>query len=486
MSVPVLLWNFENHENIFDMCMDSKNNLYIQDRSRVVKKLSPTGDVLWEHHYDDEMAFYSDITIDDKDNVLICTLTLFEKVSSDNVVLWSYTNADNINSVSFDPLGNVYIGGQNKVLTKLSSTGTKLWEYTLNDRVLGINVDSNNDIVVLTDHGGLTKLTPNKEKLWDFLLKDYYCEIVFDDENTIYITGAGAYITKIYSDGTLAWEYDQAEGTECLVLDSEKNIIYSEDSGAVKKLTPDGDLIWATWCQDSVYGLALDSKGNIYAGDYNRTVVKISPEGMQEWQYTGPYDVTKILIDTNDDIYCSFGEGHISKLKDESTEVSVGGAIRMKPYIKILPHAINACNDNLDDDCETSPLYHVIVSQDKLKMMFLVVKRDELENPKRIYDVVRCEYISLHGMNERDEYLQIETIDSSLSADCTLIDEIFKTSIEPYGINLLRVTFHDFEFFEADVENKGFTFDDADKYEKLKELINKKCLEMMLNPNIRE
>ena len=78
----------------------------------------------------------------------------------------------------------------------------------------------------------------------------------------------------------------------------------------------------------------------------------------------------------------------------------------MSPHIQVKQIAINCYNDDLNEDSNVNSLYHVIVSQGKLKMKFLVAQRPKNEKPKREFDVVRCEYVSLHGLNERDEYLE--------------------------------------------------------------------------------
>lgn len=155
----------------------------------------------------------------------------------------------------------------------------------------------------------------------------------------------------------------------------------------------------------------------------------------------------------------------------------------MKPHIEVVPLPINNINDDIENDDETNCLYHVLVSQGKLKMMFLIAQRPRHEQPKREFDVVRCEYISLHGIDERDKYLG--TVDNiSISADITIVNEIFEWTLKPYGIRMLEVTFHNFEFFESEMEGKGFIFEDNDTYEELKDKINVTCTHMLRNPYI--
>lgn len=156
---------------------------------------------------------------------------------------------------------------------------------------------------------------------------------------------------------------------------------------------------------------------------------------------------------------------------------------KMQPHIEIKPFPINSKMDNFEDESDTLSLFHVTVSQGKLKMLFLIVLQDQLKYPGRVYDTIRCEYISLHGIDERDKYLGV--IDNiSVSADCSIVNEIFIWSLKPYSIKILSANFHDFEFFESDIEGKGFVFEDVSIYNTLKDLIDSKCKYMMRNPNV--
>ena len=152
-----------------------------------------------------------------------------------------------------------------------------------------------------------------------------------------------------------------------------------------------------------------------------------------------------------------------------------------RPHVEARPCPINRDNDDFEYDSETTPLYHVNVSQGKLKMLFLVAqKRNSLE-----YDILRCEYLTLDGIDERNEYLNA-TDNISVSADPSIVNQIFGIHLEPFGIRLLDVTFHNFEFFESAIEGKGFVFEDTEKHAKLKALIQRKCLQMLHNPYIIE
>lgn len=154
------------------------------------------------------------------------------------------------------------------------------------------------------------------------------------------------------------------------------------------------------------------------------------------------------------------------------------------PYIELKQYPINNPLDNFDEDLDTRPLYHVTVSQGQLKMLFLVILNNEEKPSLRKFETLRCEYLSLHGINERDKYLQV--VDNiNVSADITIVNEIFKWTLEPYGIKLLKANFHDFEFFESNKEGKGFIFENPESYNTLKDLISKKCDKMLYKSHLK-
>lgn len=162
-------------------------------------------------------------------------------------------------------------------------------------------------------------------------------------------------------------------------------------------------------------------------------------------------------------------------------QINNSKTLRMSPHVEARPYPINNCNDDLEYDDVTTPLYHVFVSQGKIKMLFLVAQIPST----RDYKVVKCEYITLHGIDERNIYLN--TVDNiSISADPTIVNEVFEWSLKPYRIKILNATFHNFEFFETEIEGKGFIFEDSSVYDELKAYIIKKCKQMLQNPYILE
>ena len=145
--------------------------------------------------------------------------------------------------------------------------------------------------------------------------------------------------------------------------------------------------------------------------------------------------------------------------------------LKMDPYISIFVDPIN----KHDDPDNSDNLYHVLVSQGKIKMLFLVISMDMSNNPKRQYETIRGEYLTLHGIDERDQYLE-KTDEIAVSADVSIVNSVFEHSLKPFGIRLNKCSFHNFDFFESQMEGKGFFFEDSDKYEILKDLIKKKCI----------
>ena len=156
---------------------------------------------------------------------------------------------------------------------------------------------------------------------------------------------------------------------------------------------------------------------------------------------------------------------------------------KFNPYIMLFPYPINCNEEDMEDNDNSFPLYHVLVSQGKLKMLFLVVHQNY--NSKRQFETIKCEYVSLHGLNERDEYLQ-QTDKIGISADCSIVNKIFEYSLSPYGIRLISTNFHNFEFFESDKEGTDFVFEKPEVYEELKDRINKTCIKMLSIPKVNQ
>ena len=154
------------------------------------------------------------------------------------------------------------------------------------------------------------------------------------------------------------------------------------------------------------------------------------------------------------------------------------------PSIEIQPWPLNVGIDDIEDE-DVNLLYHVIVSQANLKMLFLVEQRDtSIEGVNRRYEVLRCESVSLHGIDQRDKYM--EAVDNvPIGSDCSIVNEIFESILKPYGLRLIKVNFHDFVFFESDNEGTSFIFEDAIIYDKLKDLINIKSVRMMKNQKLQ-
>ena len=64
----------------------------------------------------------------------------------------------------------------------------------------------------------------------------------------------------------------------------------------------------------------------------------------------------------------------------------------------------------------------------------------------------------------------------------SLVQELYH--LDKYKIKLLKVNYHANDFIESNKENIGFVFEDQEIYNKLKDLINKKCCRMIKTTSI--
>jgi hypothetical protein len=142
----------------------------------------------------------------------------------------------------------------------------------------------------------------------------------------------------------------------------------------------------------------------------------------------------------------------------------------MKPYIEVSQTALKGADD----------LYTVFVSEGLLKMEMTVKWENPDDYPEQ-FRIIPKKCLFLNGifgiMDVNKIYNEVQYPNGlgTISADPTIVEELFRGSIEPYGIKLNKVAFHSFSFFESE----DYTMD-PDKEKELFELIIKRCKEVLL------
>lgn len=152
----------------------------------------------------------------------------------------------------------------------------------------------------------------------------------------------------------------------------------------------------------------------------------------------------------------------------------------MHPHIEVTSRAINTRLNYSDpeySDTEES-LYHVVVSEDKLKLLFTVKWQDPAKNPRE-FQVVRHDHLYLDGQDDNQEYpIGTFPYGGSISADNSIIQELFQKNLSPYQIRLDKVTVHNHNYYES----INFTFVDPQLLEELYDKIHEACLIAKFSP----
>jgi hypothetical protein len=145
----------------------------------------------------------------------------------------------------------------------------------------------------------------------------------------------------------------------------------------------------------------------------------------------------------------------------------------MNPHIEVKDKAINTqLNYNEKNFNESSSsLFHVFISEDKLKVLFTVEWKDP-NSSKREFQVVKHDHLYLDGIDKGKAYPIEKPYVGTISADPTVVQKLFSKNLDTYGIRLDKVTTHKLTFFES----IDFTFTDPVKLEELYDKINEACI----------
>lgn len=152
----------------------------------------------------------------------------------------------------------------------------------------------------------------------------------------------------------------------------------------------------------------------------------------------------------------------------------------MNPHIEVQTRSINSqlnYNDPEYDDAMPS-LYHVVISEGTLKVLGTVEWRNPDQHPRE-FQLVRFDHLYLDGQDKGQAYpIGKVPFTGQLSADPTIVQDLFKQALDPYGIRLDKVTIHNHHFYES----INFAFADEALLNELYDRINEVCLKVKYSP----
>ena len=107
---------------------------------------------------------------------------------------------------------------------------------------------------------------------------------------------------------------------------------------------------------------------------------------------------------------------------------------------------------------------------DGLLKFNIIVKWQDPEKHKREFQIVKISNLVLDGIDVNAAYPQLVS-NGTISSDTSIVQKLFKDSLDPYGIILNKISMHSHTFFES----VDFDFLNINKLEKLKDIVNKQC-----------
>lgn len=151
----------------------------------------------------------------------------------------------------------------------------------------------------------------------------------------------------------------------------------------------------------------------------------------------------------------------------------------MHPHIEIKASSISTNRNYNDPDYDDTKikLFHVIISEGKLKLLMTVQWQDPA-NHTREFQVIRHDHLYLDGHDPGTPYPGAAPYTGNISADTTEAQELFQKSLSPYMIHLDKVTVHS----KINYESTQFSFTDPQILEELYDRINDVFLKAKYSP----
>lgn len=324
LAQPVKEWTLElpfdsstYHQNVGGMLDAQGNFLWVVNKTDVpspgvavpkvqFRKISPSGNILWNTEYDNNGAqnvSMNQIDVDNGGNVYACGSYYIPMPVVGNSFRWK--------------------------VVKVNASGILEWQHDLNvpnvmeSRAQKILVSQGNDIYVAGvyydtlwgTHKVVVKLNSAGNELW---MKDYLCdagsgESIFELDNFgNVIVSCSDSVFAINSSGNGVWSQPPAMNEPYIgngpvsAVDAQNNVVLLAWVGSkysLAKVSSSGvqwevdSILYAAGFGDWNLHLATDASGSIYAGSVNQTwttdtpyIYKYSAQGNFEWRTLLSYD----------------------------------------------------------------------------------------------------------------------------------------------------------------------------------------------------
>ncbi len=280
-------WGDSGLDYIYDVTIDSQNNIYVVSRVSLyhinLRKYDRNGSLIWnlEWSKNNESHYGYDVITDLNDNVYVTGCYYFNETRVNDIILvkfdqsgnelwnktWGTNQTDIGRAVVINSNNDVYLIGENEdiIIRKYNSSGylelNTIWDYYSNDDLLNADIDSNDNIYIAVN-SGLLKFNSSNEFDWLVSESCTECGCAVDENDNIYLVG-------IISGNIIM-------------------IKYNGSGGEIWQQT------WDIGDNENIYGIAIDLKNNIYiagkiyTGGYEYwdwMLIKINSTGNKEWEW---------------------------------------------------------------------------------------------------------------------------------------------------------------------------------------------------------
>lgn len=244
--------------------------------------------------------------------------TTVRRLYNDGAIAWlndDHTAA--VHDVAVDFLRNAYSVGYDKVLRKVNEFGVEQWTYTDTNNLESVTVDDEYNVYAGSVTGEIIKFDENGNELWRIQPHTSAVRsLAIGSERYVYSGSADNTVKKIDGDGNVVWNFT-GHTDQITEIDVDVNgYVYSASyDDTVRKISPRGLQEWSfTGHTNNVNGVAVNTNFNVFTASTDGTVKMLDSTGTEQW--STDFGITMRSIDTDyiDRSYTCANDGGVYKV----------------------------------------------------------------------------------------------------------------------------------------------------------------------------
>ena len=284
-------WSVLVPSMIYQIDVDSSDNVYSVGAMGLIRKQSSDGTILWSQNLSTTVSFQVITCAQDGYIYVSGTDKYVRKFSQDGEQLLSFNtgHSSTINSIAVDSNGNIYTVSSDYKVKKFNSAGKLEWTYSgFTNSVYKVLVDSENNIYSINSAGNLRKINSSGEEVWSFSAGGTCYDIAIDSDDNIYcMPNTVKYLRKINKNGEEVWNTASTSlsgisQVESITVDSQGYIYFTDTDYNIWKVSQEREVIYKHRIYDNtIKHLRCGNSGQLYcylSGDknqYNRVILRL-------------------------------------------------------------------------------------------------------------------------------------------------------------------------------------------------------------------